>query len=77
SSCASSPQLSADNCRLYVASLGGDVFAFQSDDGKLLWKQPLDKAIFSTIAIWNEKFLLVGCVDQTLYCLDSRNGQKR
>ncbi|CAF2035826.1 unnamed protein product [Rotaria magnacalcarata] len=77
SSCASSPQLSADNCRLYVASLGGDVFAFQSDDGKLLWKQPLDKAIFSTIAIWNEKFLLVGCVDQTLYCLDSGNGQKK
>ncbi|CAF4747100.1 unnamed protein product [Rotaria socialis] len=77
SSCASSPQLSADNGRLYVASLGGDVFAFQSDDGKLLWKQPLDKPIFSTIAIWNEKFLLVGCVNQILYCLDSGNGQKK
>ena len=29
---------------------------------------------FSSIAIWNEKFLIVGCVDQNLYCLDSDNG---
>ncbi|CAF0974343.1 unnamed protein product [Rotaria sp. Silwood1] len=77
SSCVSSPQLSTDNTRLYVASLGGNVFAFESNDGKLLWKQSLNKPIFSTIAIWNEKFLLVGCVDQKLYCLDCDNGQQK
>ncbi|CAF0744590.1 unnamed protein product [Rotaria sordida] len=77
SSCVSSPQLSTDNTRLYVASLGGDVFAFESNDGKLLWKQSLNKPIFSTIAIWNERFLLIGCVDQKLYCLDCDNGQQK
>ncbi|CAF4040737.1 unnamed protein product, partial [Rotaria sp. Silwood2] len=77
SSCVSSPQLSTDNTRLFVASLGGDVFAFESNDGKLLWKQSLNKPVFSTIAIWNEKFLFVGCVDQKLYCLDCSNGQQK
>jgi outer membrane protein assembly factor BamB len=76
SSCVSSPQLSIDNTRLYVASLGGDVFAFQSDDGTLLWKQSFNKPIFSTIAIWKEKFLMIGCVDQKLYCLNCENGQE-
>ena len=74
SSCVSSPQLSADNQRLFVGSLNGDVFAFQADNGQLLWKSALQKPIFSSIAIWNEKFLIVGCVDQNLYCLDSDNG---
>ncbi len=76
SSCVSSPQLSADNNRLYVASLGGDVFAFESNDGTLVWKQSLNKPMFSTIAIWNEKFLLIGCVDQKVYCLNCDNGQQ-
>lgn len=56
--------------------MAGDVFGFQSDNGKLLWKQSLDKPVFSSIAIWNEKFLLVGCVDHNLYCLDSDNGHQ-
>jgi outer membrane protein assembly factor BamB len=76
SSCVSSPQLSADNNQLYVATLSGDVLAFQSNDGKLVWKQTLNKPIFSTIAIWKEKFLLIGCVDQKLYCLNCDNGQQ-
>ncbi|UJR23756.1 hypothetical protein I4U23_026733 [Adineta vaga] len=77
SSCVSSPQLSADNTRLYVATLGGDVFAFQSNDGTILWKQSLVKPIFSTIAIWKEKFLLIGCVDQKLYCLCCDTGEQK
>lgn len=76
SSCASSPQLSTDNHHLYVATLSGEIFAFQSNDGQLLWKQTLDKPIFSTMTIWKDKFLLVGCVDQKLYCLNSDNGQQ-
>ena len=76
SSCASSPQLSADNTRLYVASLAGDVFAFQSNDGTVLWKHPLPKPIFSTVAIWKERFLLIGCVDQKLYCLNCETGEQ-
>lgn len=74
SSCVSSPQLSADNHRLFVGSLNGDVFALQADNGQPLWKSALQKPIFSSIAIWNEKFLIVGCVDQNLYCLDCDNG---
>ncbi|CAF1403891.1 unnamed protein product [Adineta ricciae] len=77
SSCASSPQLSADNTRLYVATLAGDVFAFQSNDGTMLWKRSLTKPIFSTIAIWKERFLLVGCVDQKLYCLTCETGEQK
>jgi outer membrane protein assembly factor BamB len=76
SSCVSSPQLSADNKQLFVASLSGDVFAFESTEGKLLWKQTLNKPIFSTINIWKDKFLLIGCVDQKLYCLNCDNGQQ-
>ena len=76
SSCVSSPQLSADDTRLYVASLGGDVFAFESNQGKLQWKRSLKNPIFSTLTIWNEKFLLIGCVDHKLYCLNCDNGQQ-
>jgi len=76
SSCVSSPQLSVDNKQLFVASLGGDVFAFESTEGKVLWKQTLNKPIFSTINIWKDKFLLIGCVDQNLYCLNCDNGQQ-
>ena len=74
SSCVSSPQLSTDNQRLFVGSLNGDVLALQADNGQLLWKSALQKPIFSSLAIWNEKFLIVGCVDQNLYCLDSDTG---
>ena len=65
-----------DNNQLYVATLSGEILAFQSNDGQLLWKQTLNKPIFSTMAIWKEKFLLVGCVDEKLYCLDRDNGQQ-
>ncbi|CAF4419306.1 unnamed protein product, partial [Adineta steineri] len=76
SSCASSPRLSSDNEYLYVATLNGNIFAFKSNDGILLWKQSLNKPIFSTILIWKEKFLLIGCVDEKLYCLSCDDGQQ-
>lgn len=76
SSCYSSPQLSKDNNQLFVASLNGNIFALESNNGKLLWKQLLNKPIFSTIGIWNDKYLIIGCVDQKLYCLNCDNGEK-
>ncbi|CAF1293371.1 unnamed protein product [Adineta ricciae] len=63
--------------RLYAATLAGDVFAFQSNNGTVLWKRSLAKPIFSTIAIWKERFLLVGCVDQKLYCLTCETGEQK
>ncbi|CAF0815231.1 unnamed protein product [Adineta steineri] len=77
SSCASSPQLSSDNEYLYVATLNGNIFAFKSNDGILLWKQSLNKPIFSTIVIWKDKFLLIGCVDEKLYCLSCDDGEQK
>ena len=59
-----------------MASLGGDVFALEANNGKLLWKQSLNKPIFSTMVIWKATFLLIGCVDQKLYCLNCDNGQQ-
>lgn len=65
-----------DNNQLYVATLSGDILAFQSNDGQLLWKQTLNKPIFSTMIIWKDQFLLIGCVDEKLYCFDRSNGQQ-
>lgn len=52
------------------------MLALESNEGKLIWKQELNKPIFSTMTIWKEKFLLIGCVDQKLYCLSCNNGEQ-
>ena len=76
SSCVSSPQISEDNLRIYVATLAGDILAIQSNDGTIIWKESLHKPIFSTMIIWKEKFLIIGCVDQNIYCLNTIDGQQ-
>jgi outer membrane protein assembly factor BamB len=76
SGCVSSPQLSSDNDRLYVATLNGDILALKSNDADLLWKISLNKPIFSTIALWKNTCLIVGCVDQKLYCLNCDTGEQ-
>jgi outer membrane protein assembly factor BamB len=68
----SSPLLIGD--RLYVGDWNGDVWAFDADNGRVLWKRHLGGAIKGAIASAGGR-LYVGSYDGHLYCLSTAGRQ--
>jgi outer membrane protein assembly factor BamB len=68
----SSPLLIGD--RLYVGDWNGDVWAFDADNGKVLWKSHVGGAIKGAIASAGGR-LYVGSYDGHLYCLSTSGRQ--
>jgi outer membrane protein assembly factor BamB len=68
----SSPLLVGD--RLYVGDWNGDVWAFDADNGRLLWKKHVGGAIKGAIASAGGR-LYVGSYDGHLYCLSTSGRQ--
>jgi outer membrane protein assembly factor BamB len=68
----SSPLLAGD--RLYVGDWNGDVWAFDADNGKVLWRRHLGGAIKGAIASAGGR-LYVGSYDGHLYCLTTSGRQ--
>jgi outer membrane protein assembly factor BamB len=64
----SSPLLIGD--RLYVGDWNGDVWSFDADNGKVLWRRHLGGAIKGAIASAGGR-LYVGAYDGHLYCLST------
>ncbi|KAM3940453.1 beta-alanine-activating enzyme [Leptodactylus fuscus] len=65
----SSPCVSTEPHRLYVATLGGRVLAFNPVTGKMLWKIDIGKPMFSS-PLCSLNHVFVGCVDTNLYCFN-------
>jgi outer membrane protein assembly factor BamB len=68
----SSPLLIGDH--LYVGDWNGDVWAFDADNGRTLWRRHVGGAIKGAIASAGGK-LYVGSYDGHLYCLSSAGKQ--
>jgi outer membrane protein assembly factor BamB len=62
----SSPLLIGD--RLYVGDWNGDVWAFDADNGRMLWRQRIGGAVKGAIASAGGR-LYVGAYDGHVYCL--------
>ena len=77
----SSPLLIGD--RLYVGDWNGDVWAFDADNGRMLWRRHVGGALKGAVASAGDR-LYVGAYDGRLYCLSqagkqlwSASGQRR
>ncbi|XP_053407469.1 beta-alanine-activating enzyme-like [Mercenaria mercenaria] len=68
----SSPIISNDPHQLYIATLGGKMFALNPINGEVLWEYSFHKPVFSSPAL-TQQGVCVGCTDRCLYHL-SFNG---
>ena len=68
----SSPLLVGD--RLYVGDWNGDVWAFDADNGRVLWRRHVGGAVKGAIASAGGR-LYVGSYDGHVYCLDRAGKQ--
>ncbi|BFZ15006.1 hypothetical protein BsWGS_18046 [Bradybaena similaris] len=66
----SSPVIDSSTRLVYAASLSGKVLGIWADSGTVKWRCELQKPVFSSLCLLGH-FVLVGCVDGKLYCLDS------
>uniref|UniRef100_A0A8D0LCY2 Aminoadipate-semialdehyde dehydrogenase n=1 Tax=Sphenodon punctatus TaxID=8508 RepID=A0A8D0LCY2_SPHPU len=70
----SSPCLSLLPHHLYIATLGGLLWAVNPALGDKIWKRSCGKPLFSSPRC-NEHYVCVGCVDGKLYCFN-HSGEK-
>lgn len=52
------------------------VCSFDLTSGKLLWKSEIPQVDISEVAV-HQKYVVVGCVNGTAYCLDRTNGKSK
>jgi outer membrane protein assembly factor BamB/calcineurin-like phosphoesterase family protein len=60
--------------KIFVGNSGGEITAYNSTNGKLLWKYFTSGKIFSSPAFYNN-MVLFGCSDSNLYCLNATDGK--